>query len=146
MAKRSRSPGANGQSGIRVPSQGPPVVVVGNTIASSDETVSVSLKYYRPETECFSSWSHSELKKFSATLEKMRNMTARNLQNHLSLCSQHKTERSKGRYVRPKEMSNDLRMYEIRVDQHNKARIHGVFQGSVFHLVWLDRAHMVFPS
>lgn len=109
------------------------------------EGVSISLKYYRADTECFSEWSPSDLKKFSGTIAKIKQMSAHTLRFRSQLCSPHRGEPDAERFARPEGLSRDLSMFEIRVDRSNAARIHGVFIGSVFHLVWLDRRHEVFP-
>lgn len=49
------------------------------------------------------------------------------------------------RFTRPAAIGKDYRMHEIRVDQSNSARMHGVIEDSVFYLIWLDRKHEVFP-
>jgi hypothetical protein len=110
------------------------------------EGVSISLKYYRQETECFSDWSPGDLKKFSSVIAKIKQMTGDELRTQSRLCSPHKNLPKRKRFSRPSDVSQDLSMFEIRVDQHNAARIHGIFAGSVFHLVWLDRQHEVYPD
>lgn len=114
--------------------------------ASPYDGVSISLKYYRAETECFSEWSPDDLRKFSGTIAKIKQMSANDLRFGSRLCSPHRGEPKAIRFARPAGLSPDLSMFEIRVDQGNAARIHGVFIGSVFHLVWLDRHHEVFPE
>lgn len=107
--------------------------------------VSLSLAHYRVETECLSTWSKTDLKKLVGTVEKMRTMDANELRAS-SLCSPHRLQPLAERFVMPLEIGKDYRMHEIRVDRHNAARMHGVFEGNVFYLVWLDRKHKVFPS
>ena len=107
--------------------------------------VSFSLAHYRAETECLSTWSKGDLKKLVDTVEKMRAMDVEQLRAS-SLCSPHRPRNLADRFVLPSEIGKDYRMHEIRVDKSNLARIHGVFDGNVFYLVWLDRKHKVFPS
>jgi hypothetical protein len=115
-------------------------------LGSATEGVSVSLKYYRPQTECFSQWAADELKKFSGTLSKISQLEASKLMGYKPLCEAHKRAPAEDRFARPERLSEDLKFYEIKVDPSNAARVHGVFVGSVFFLVWLDRLHAVFPE
>ena len=120
------------------------VVIGRKKHIQNDEAISISLKYYRFETECFSEWNRNDLKQFTSTINKLRGMTVSTVHGH-SICSQHKRKPQFARYSRPAGLGEELPMSEIRVDPHNLARVHGVFMGSVFHLVWLDRKHQVFP-
>lgn len=123
--------------------RGTPTSVLG---ADTDQKkVSVSLAYYRPETECFSAWSSVDLKNFVSAMKKMRSMTAHQLM-HSQLSTVHLRKPAENRFVRPSAIGEDHRMHEIRVDRSNTARMHGIIEGSVFYLVWLDRKHAVFPS
>ena len=53
---------------------------------SGEEGVTLSLAHYRPETECLSTWSRTDLKCFVGAMEKMRNMDVAQLR-FSSLCS-----------------------------------------------------------
>ncbi|HEV7310939.1 hypothetical protein [Sphingopyxis sp.] len=111
-----------------------------------DAGVTVSFAHYRAETECLSTWGKSDIKSFVGVMEKMRAMNIATLRNS-SICSPHrKGTRLAERFTRPDSIGKDYRMHEIRVDRSNAARMHGVIEGSVFYLVWLDRKHEVFPS
>jgi len=107
--------------------------------------VSISLRYYRRQTECFSKWKSSDLKKFGALVDKLRGHNANTLTGS-KLCSMHKGPPAQDRFALPESLSPDLTLHELRVDQSNKARIHGVLWGETFFLVWLDRNHAVFPE
>lgn len=107
--------------------------------------VSISLRYYRKQAECFSKWKSSDLKKFSALIEKLRGHNAQTLTGS-RLCSPHKGPPAQAKFALPENLSPDLTIHELRVDQSNKARIHGVLWGETFFLVWLDRNHAVFPE
>jgi len=107
--------------------------------------VSISLRYYRKQAECFSKWKAPELKKFSALVEKLQGYDPKTLTGS-KICSLHKGSPSREKYTLPDELSPDLSLHELRVDQSNKARIHGVLWGVTFYLVWLDRNHAVFPQ
>lgn len=112
----------------------------------TEESVSISLKYFMKSCECFSEWQQKELKKFSATLEKISGYSAELLRKAKPLCDSHKGGPSENRFKRPSSLSDDLLFYELKIDPSNKARVHGFFVGSVFFLVWLDRKHACFPS
>lgn len=115
-------------------------------LGSNTEGVSISLKYYREETECFSDWQAPELRKLSSTIKKVGQIASEALKGHKPLCEPHKNDPAERRFARPPALSEDLKFFEIKVDPSNKARIHGVFFGSVFFLVWLDRLHAVYPE
>jgi hypothetical protein len=123
-----------------------PLDLEKNKLESHDEGVSISLKYYRDETECFSAWQSAEMKKFSATIKKVSGFTASKLKSYSALCVPHKHSPAEARFVRHDKLSEDLSFFELKVDPSNKARMHGVFVGSVFFLVWLDRLHAVYPE
>lgn len=106
-----------------------------------EENVSVSLKHFRRETECFSEWAPKDLKEFGRTVEKLRGYTVTILMGRKRLCERVRNLPKKSRFTRPADVSRDLPIYEIKVDVGNSARIHGFFDGSIFHLLWLDRNH-----
>lgn len=107
--------------------------------------VSISLRYYRRQAECFSKWKSGDLRKFSGLIEKLRGHNARTLTGS-KLCSMHKGPPAEAKFALPDSLSPDLTLHELRVDQSNKARIHGILWGETFYLVWLDRNHAVFPE
>ena len=109
-------------------------------------SVSVSLRYFRRECECFSAWTGEELKKFSSTLEKIRGYTAELLVTNTKLCAGHKGPPSEARFAFPSDVSEDQSIFEIKVDPSNKLRMHGFFVGQVFFLIWLDREHACFKE
>ena len=106
-----------------------------------EKPVAVSLLHYRAETECFSEWSQRELKEFSRAITKLRDSTRTQLQGKANLCKKVMNVPKHSRFVRPKDVSPELAIFEIRVDNSNRARMHGVFLDDVFHLLWLDRKH-----
>jgi hypothetical protein len=147
MAKKSGKAGKS--SGFQIKEAEPkltPLDLEKNKLGSEFEGVSISLKYYREETECFSDWQSGELKKFSAAIKKLGQLDASTLKGHKPLCEPHKYDPAEQRFSRPAKLSEDLKFFEIKIDASNKARIHGVFVGSVFFLVWLDRLHAVYPE
>lgn len=66
---------------------------------------------------------------------KIKQRTTAELRTHTQICERHRYKPKADRYSRLADLSDELDMFEIRVDPHNKARIHGVLVGSVFHLV-----------
>jgi len=117
-----------------------------NRLISSNEGISISLKYYQDKVECFSEWQGKDLKRFSGLISKIRNMTAAQLTGSSSLCDTHKGKPKAQRYSWPDGISEEITRYELKVDQSKKSRVHGALIGSTFFLVWLDRNHQVFPS
>lgn len=146
MAKRSARPGSSPNRFAGVSATPPVVNLDGRNAGAGAEGVSVSLKHYRQEAECFSEWSPADLRHFAGAIAKLRNMSAAMVRNDRLLCVPHRNAPGAQRFARPPSVDPGLRMFEIRVHKRNKARMHGVFAGSVFHLVWLDRKHAVFPS
>ena len=123
-----------------------PIDLEKQKLSSEEEGVSISLKYFRQETECFSDWQPDELKKFSAIINKIKQLPSSKLKGYKPLCEPHKNAPAEQRFSRPSQLSEDLSFFEIKVDSSNAARVHGVFVGSVFFLVWLDRLHAVYPE
>lgn len=118
-----------------------------NKLVSDTEGVSISLKYYREDTERFSEWQAGEMKKFSSTIKKVAGLPASKLMGYKPLCEPHKTPLLISVICSPRDkLSEDLSFFELKIDPSNKARAHGVFVGSVFFLVWLDRLHAVYPE
>jgi hypothetical protein len=147
MAKKSAKPGRG--SGFQIQEPEPalsPIDLENRKLASLSEGVSVSLKYYRKSTECFSEWEKSDLKKFSDTVDKIAKYNSEQLKSHKPLCVPHRNDPASARFGRPDTLSPELRFFEVKVDPSNKLRIHGPIVGSVFFLVWLDREHAVFPE
>lgn len=107
-------------------------------------SVSISLRYFRRQCECFSDWEKSELSKFASTLEKLRNYTAEQLKVTKSLCDRHKGAPDEARFAFPNDVSPEQTLYEIKVDPSNKLRAHGFFVDQVYFLLWLDREHACF--
>jgi hypothetical protein len=108
--------------------------------------VAINLRYYLDGCECFSEWQHKDLKKFTATIKKLRSYTKNTLKTNKSLCDVHKGKPSVARFKRPDSISAEIQFYEIKVDPSNKARIHGFFIEDTFFLVWLDRNHLCFKA
>ena len=147
MARKSAKPG---REAFKIKAEDEPkptpIDLEKNKLGSDDEGVSVSLKYYRQETECFSDWHTDELKKFSGLIKKIKQLSAGKLKGYKPLCEPHKYAPAEARFSRPEQLSEDLSFFELKVDSSNAARVHGVFVGSVFFLVWLDRLHAVYPD
>jgi len=124
-----------------------PVISISDLSPHLDAgSVSVSLRYFRRECECFSDWQKAELKKFVGTLEKLRSHSVDQLKGKKSLCDIHKGKPNEARFNIPDAISPDLSIYEIKIDPSNKLRMHGFFTGPVFFLLWLDRMHACFKS
>lgn len=109
--------------------------VDGARLKLTDEKVSVSLRYYESNFECFSEWQSKDLKEFSRWLGKMRSRSKADVKSDTKMCHRHFGE------VRPlpDDISRDFDVYGLRVTQ--KARVHGVFERNTFYLLWLDRNH-----
>jgi hypothetical protein len=86
------------------------------------------------------------MKKFSATIDKLRNYTPGLLRSTFSLCVIHRGDPAEGRFSLPLGISPEIPLHEIKIDPSNKLRMHGFFSDSVFFLLWLDREHACFPE
>jgi hypothetical protein len=105
------------------------------------EPLSISLKHYLPNHECFSSWTPADLKKFSSTVRKLRGLTRMDL-NKTNICS--KLSNQNGwKLGKPKGVDRELDIFELRIAKGEDVRIFGVMISSVFYLIWLDRNHSV---
>lgn len=147
MGKKSKSHGKDQSVRIKVDAPPPPIINVADSALSAhldQKHVSISLRYFQKSCECFSEWEKPELKKFSSTLEKIRNYNAAQLMATYSLCSMHKGPPNESRFSIPNDLSRDVPLHEIKVDPSNKLRVHGFFAGPVFFLIWLDRKHACF--
>lgn len=144
MAKKSGKSGIVDDFQIEGPTRGDDKVSLED-LPGAQTGVSISLRYYRKQAECFSKWKSGDLKKFSALIEKLRGHNAQTLTGS-KLCSPHKGPPAQAKFALPENLSQDLTLHELRVDQSNKARIHGVIWRETFFLVWLDRSHAVFPE
>ena len=127
---------------IKGPNKAKPKVVASGS--APEELLSVSLRYWHSGSQCISSWQSKELEGYRKTIDKIQSLTATKLKNEggLSLKS-HKAKPATG-FSRPKSLSPEIKLCEVRAS--GKARLHGVIIGNVFHLVWLDRNHEVFPE
>lgn len=112
----------------------------------ADGFVSVSLKYYNKNCECFSDWRDKKLLKgFVSLLEKLSERTPEQVRANTNLCHAHKgPPPKKKRFSRPEDLSDDIQFYSLKVT--DVARIHGFFVGAVFFLVWLDKGHECLPA
>ena len=150
MPKRSRRHGQQKSSKVEIKTgvvPGAPIVDLSKVQTHlNGESVSISLRYFQSSCECFSDWEKHELKKFSATIKKIRGYNAELLKRTLNLCDIHKGKPGEERFSIPEDLSPEIRFHELKVDPSNKLRIHGFFAESVFFLVWLDRKHACFPS
>ena len=106
----------------------------------------LALKYFDSSWECFSDWNQSELKNFSAFIDKLKIMNWRQVLESPGFGYKlHKNRNqlpNKGMAIR--EVSPDISASEIRVTQ--RVRIHGFRINSAYFLVWLDKDHRVFKQ
>ncbi len=111
------------------------------------------LKYYRPDFECFSSWTPSELKAFSDFVIKLKSAEWKDIYT-----TGGKAGTKKGLGYTPhkdrsrlpdnpelRDISPDITFFELRVTQKAR-RVHGFRVKSAFFLVWLDRNHRICPA
>lgn len=146
MAKRSAARGRNRNFPVDGTGRDAADAHVAARAESTHRTgVSISLEYYQQSTECFSHWHETELKKFAGLIEKLKGYSLAGLLLS-DLCCKHIGRPKEARFSRPAGIAWDSAMFELRVDRSNLARVHGVFAGNVFQLVWLDRKHRVFPK
>lgn len=104
-----------------------------------DNKISVNLRYYDENFECFSKWQKDELKKFTKWLKKMSSRTTRQVREDTNICHRHVGTPKKI----PKYLSPDIAIYNIHIG--NKERVHGFFgsDDKSFYLIWLDRSHQI---
>lgn len=126
--------------------------LLGVLASSDDERPHVNLKYYYHEHQCFSDWSSNELKAFSSFCRKLSQMRWAEIYMTGGSVG-HKTglgyTRHKDLGVLPENpelsrLSPDLTWFELRID--GESRVHGFRVRSAFFLVFLDRAHEIYPS
>lgn len=109
---------------------------------SDNQQAYMAFKYFDRNFECFSEWSTEELKSFSELIEKINNLTWKQIKRHVGLAYK-SIDSSKGipnNNIKSK-ISQDISFCELRVTQ--KARIVGFRIQSVFFVCWLDRNHRI---
>lgn len=106
--------------------------------------VSISLKHYRRQTQCLSSWDRNDLDRLGRLVDKLRGLTLMQLTHNKQLCERHGTQQKPKRFSRPSDIDDNIPFYELKVDANNMCRLHGVFEGNVFHVVHLDHKHEAF--
>ena len=148
MVKRSKSSGKATFPQIKVGGPARTIRINADNLEThlNVEHVSISLRYFQRSCECFSKWEKPELKKFSATIDKLLGYGPNLLTKTSSLCVMHKDAPDEDRFSLPDEISPEQALHEIKVDPSNKLRIHGFFSGPVFFLLWLDREHACFKE
>jgi hypothetical protein len=101
MAKKSKNYGKKISTEIKVDAgiktQRPTVSVENLSVHFEPDHVSISLRYYQMNCECFSEWEKHELKKFSNTAKKINGYSPTLLKRTLSLCDIHKGDPSEAR-------------------------------------------------
>lgn len=112
----------------------------------------VNLKYYWPDHECFSAWSATKLKAFSAFCRKLAQ--SRWTEIHASgggLGSKtgfgytvHKNHGSLPTHPELANLSPDLTWFELRIDV--VSRVHGFRVKDAFFLVFLDQSHAIYKG
>lgn len=116
----------------------------GLVIRTAEAHIAISLKYWHSGSQCLSDWQRSELTKLRKLIDKVQGLTASQVRNDPGLqWKVHKGPAARG-FARPAALSKDIDLCELRVD--GKARVHGALFDGTFFLVWLDRAHAVFPD
>ena len=135
MRRKSAKPDGTGEFAIAKP-------VPPRDHFPAQQGVSISLRFYAPSVECFSDWTAQDLKRFSSLVSKLKDLETIQLKENHNLCKAHSAPPKNGTYRRPASISKEIKFYELKAS--GQLRMHGVFQGPVFHLVWLDRKHNVF--
>jgi hypothetical protein len=126
------------------------ISLLGLQTISNSSNAYVSLKYFRPEHQCFSVWQSEELRAFSSFCRKL---------TVTSWAEIYKSGGSPGDKtgfgytvhknvsVLPENLesiSPDLTWFELRVT--GEARAHGFRATNAFFLVFLDRQHEIYPG
>lgn len=110
--------------------------------SSDDKNAYIALKYYDKNFECFSDWSTDELICFSNFIDKVNQLTWKQIRKHPGLCYKDIDNANKIPNNEIKEkISKDITFCEFRVSQ--KARVVGFRRNAVFFLCWLDRNHRI---
>jgi hypothetical protein len=110
----------------------------------------VNLAYYKPEFECFSSWTEEQLRAFSSFCTKISERkwndiykTGGSLGSKTGLgYTVHKNIDKLPENPALKEFSLDITWFELRVGQ--QARVHGFRLADAFFLVFLDAKHRIY--
>lgn len=107
--------------------------------------ISISLKYWHSGSQCISKWQRAELEKLRKFIDKTQGMTVKQITTDPGLYwKAHKGPPKGSGFSRPAALSQEITLCELRLS--SASRVHGVFLGDTFFLVWLDRTHDVFPE
>lgn len=115
-----------------------------NGASSDNENAYIALKYFDRNYQCFSEWDSGELSCFSKFVEKVNNLTWRQIKAHTGLGFKDiDTAKGLPNNKLKDTLSKDITFCEFRVTQ--KARVVGFRVNAVFFLCWLDRNHEICP-
>lgn len=119
----------------------------------SEQKISFSFLYFDPKDEelCPRSYRDGYVFALMERLRVLSNWTVmefvskyqKNIRNHKIDWSD--TSRATG-FVRMKSEHKAAEAYQFCVDDHNFGRVHGIFVGDVFFVVWLDHNHKLYPG
>ncbi len=97
----------------------------------TDNKVSISLKHYNKNKQCFSEWADkSLLASFSNFISKVNQRTTEQCKKNFG--HSHQVDSSDAKF-------KGVKFYRLNVTQ--QAKIHGFFNNDIFYLVWLDKSH-----
>lgn len=115
-----------------------------NGLSSDDEHAYIALKYFDKNYQCFSEWKPDELACFSNFIDKVNNLTWKQIKIHSGLRFKNiDTAKGLPNNKIKETLSKDITFYEFRVTE--KARVVGFRINAVFFLCWLDRNHKICP-
>lgn len=119
--------------------------LANNGESSDNKQTYIALKYFDKNFECFSEWSSDELTCFSNFIDKINQLTWKDIKNHagLRLKSIDNAQGLPNNNIKEK-LSKDITFYEMRINQ--RARVVGFRSNSIFFLCWLDRNHRICPE
>lgn len=115
-----------------------------NGLSSDNENAYIALKYFDKNYQCFSEWNPDELACFSNFIDKINNLTWKQIKTHSGLRFKNiDTAKGLPNNKIKETLSKDITFYELRVTE--KARVVGFRINAVFFLCWLDRNHKICP-
>lgn len=133
--------------------EAPASKIAAGAAKSAPHTISFSFKYIDHQHDKFG-FSEQNANYFCKVIERLKNVsshTAIELQSGRSPslkahCIDWSTTSEPDGFQNLNEQFQSFTPYQFAVSRNEHGRIHGFFIGDIFHIVWLDPSHQLYPS
>ncbi|HGM9871891.1 MULTISPECIES: hypothetical protein [Enterobacterales] len=136
-----------------IPPQTSAKKISAGVTVNAPHTISFSFKYLDYQHDKFG-FSEQNTNYFCKVIERLKNVsshTAIELQSGRSPslkahCIDWSTTSEPKGFQNLNEQFQSFTPYQFAVSRNEHGRIHGFFIGDIFHIVWLDPSHQLYPS